>query len=313
MLISFVIPCFQSTDTVGYVVNGIEKMATSNGYDTEIVLVNDGPKADTFDKIKELHSQYKNITAIDLSKNRGQQNALMAGFHHVEGDIVIVCDDDGQTPIDAVPRMLSMIEDEDLDVVYAHYVQTNNSIFRRFGSKMNDLMQRTFLDKPDEIATSAFWAAKRFIVEEIKNYQNPYPYMSGLILRSTSRIGNLELAQNDRIAGTSGYNFRKLVALWISGVTTFSAKPLRYSSLAGSIFALAGFIAMLTIVIRKLAGHYSNVGWTSLIAVILLVGGFILIVLGVIGEYVGRIYISINNTPQYVQREVLKKRGSKKL
>ena len=308
MLISFVIPCYRSVDTVGFVVESIEKLAKENSYDTEIILVNDGPKAATFSKLRELHSQYDNITAVDLSKNQGQQNALMAGFQHIEGDLVVVCDDDGQTPVDALPQMLELMEKDDLDVVFAHYVHTNNSLFRRFGSAMNNLMQKTFLDKSDDVTTSAFWLAKRFIVEEIKRYRNPYPYMSGLILRTTSRIGNVELTQNDRIAGSSGYNFRKLLGLWISGVTTCSAKPLRYSSMAGMLFAFIGFIVMLVMVIRKLMGLDIDAGWTSLIASILLVGGFILIVLGVIGEYVGRIYISINNTPQYVEREVLQKK-----
>lgn len=309
MLISFVIPCYHSVDTVGYVVESIEKLAEANSYDTEIILVNDGPKAATFGKLRELHGKYPNVTAVDLSKNRGQQNALMAGFQHLEGDLVVVCDDDGQTPVDELPRMIELMEKDDLDVVFAHYVATHNSLFRRFGSSMNNFMQKTFLDKDDDVVTSAFWLAKRFIVEEIKRYRNPYPYMSGLILRTTSRIGNVELAQKDRIAGSSGYNFRKLLALWISGVTTCSAKPLRYSSMAGMLFAFVGFVTMIVLVIRKLMGLDIDVGWTSLIATILLVGGFLLIVLGVIGEYVGRIYISINSTPQYVEREVLEKKA----
>ena len=308
MLISFVIPCFRSTDTVGYVVESIEKLAEANSYDTEIILVNDGPKAATFGKLRELHERYPNIIAVDLSKNRGQQNALMAGFQHIAGDLVVVCDDDGQTPVDALPQMLELLEKDDLDVVFAHYVGTHNGLFRRFGSAMNNLMQKTFLDKSDDVVTSAFWLAKRFIVEEIKRYRNPYPYMSGLLLRTTSRIGNVELTQNDRIAGSSGYNFRKLLALWISGVTTCSAKPLRYSSMAGVMCAFIGFITLLVLVIRKLIGMDIDEGWTSLIATILLVGGLILMVLGMIGEYVGRIYISINNTPQYVEREVLEKK-----
>ena len=300
MLISFVIPCYPSTETVGFVVDSIEKLATENKYDTEIILVNDGPKAATFGKLRELHGQYDNITAVDLSKNQGQQNALMAGFQHLTGDLVVVCDDDGQTPADEVDKLIERINQG---------YDTHNSAFRRFGSAMNNFMQKTFLGKSDDVVTSAFWLAKRFIVEEIKKYHNPYPYMSGLILRTTARIGNVELAQNDRIAGSSGYNFRKLLALWISGVTTCSAKPLRYSSMAGMLFALVGFIAMIVLVVRKLMGLDIDVGWTSLIASILLVGGFILIVLGVIGEYVGRIYISINSTPQYVEREVLEKKA----
>lgn len=308
MLISFVIPCYHSTETVGYVVESIEKLAAENNYDTEILLVNDGPKAATFGKIRELHDQYDNITGIDLTKNQGQQNALMAGFSHINGDLVVVCDDDGQTPVEALPEMLALMERDDLDAVFAHYVASHNSLFRRFGSAMNNFMQNTFLGKPDELVTSAFWLAKRLVVEEIKKYKNPYPYMSGLILRTTSRIGNVELTQKDRIAGSSGYNFKRLIGLWISGVTTCSAKPLRYSNLAGVIFALVGFAAMIVLVIRKLMGLDIDVGWTSIVASIWLVGGFILIVLGVIGEYIGRIYISLNSTPQYVEREVLYKK-----
>lgn len=309
MLISFVIPCYHSTETVGLVVQSIEELAEANNYDTEIILVNDGPKAATFEKIKELHEKYNNVTGIDLTKNQGQQNALMAGFSHIAGDVVVVCDDDGQTPVEALPEMLELMEHNDLDAVFAHYVSTHNSIFRRFGSAMNNFMQNKFLGKPEDLTTSAFWIAKRLVVEEIKKYKNPYPYMSGLILRTTSRIGNVELEQKDRIAGSSGYNVKRLVGLWISGVTTCSAKPLRYSNFAGFIFAFAGFVAMIIQVVRKIMGLDIDAGWTSLIASIWLVGGFILIVLGVIGEYIGRIYISMNSTPQYVEREVLEKKG----
>ena len=308
MLISFVIPCYKSANTVGNVVDEILTTSKENDLDTEIVLVNDGSGADTFEAIKKLAEEHDNITGVDLAKNQGQQNAIMAGFHHANGDVIVVSDDDGQTPVSAAVDMIHMLFEQDLDVVCAKYTDRGKrSLFRRFGSWENDQMVKYFLDKPDDINTSVFLCARRFVIEEMMRYNNPYPFMSGLLLRTTYRIGNLDLTQRARLSGQSGYTFRSLFKLWMNGITTFSVKPLRIAVLFGVLFALAGFLAVIAVIIEKLVVPDVSIGWTSLIATILLVGGVILIVLGLIGEYVGRIYLSLNSTPQFVVRTVIGK------
>lgn len=313
MLVSYVIPCYKSADTIGAVVDDIQKINEESDLNGEIILVNDASGAETFEAIRRLTEKYDNVTGVDLAKNRGQQSAIMAGFHHARGDIVVVSDDDGQTPVEAVPEMIRKLEAEDLDVVCARYGDRGKrSLFRRLGSWANDMMVKYFLDKPDEINTSVFLTARRFVIDEMMRYGNPYPSIEGLLLRTTYRIGNLDLEQKNRMAGESGYNFRKLFALWVTGVTTFSIKPLRFAAIAGTLFALLGFVTIIILIIQKFTVPDISLGWTSLIATNLLVGGVILLVLGMIGEYVGRIYLSLNKSPQYVERVVIGKEAREK-
>lgn len=307
MMISFIIPCYKSEHTLESVVDGIENMmSTRSDFESEIVLVNDGSPDNTFATIRKLVDKYDNITGIDFAKNRGQQSAIMAAIKYSKGEIVACCDDDGQTPIDTVFRFIEKMETEGYDVVCANYVNRGKrSLFRRFGSWLNDQMSIYFLDKPKDVNTSVYFVAKRFVAEEMAKYDNPYPYITGLLLRTTGRIGNVDVEQKSRLAGQSGYNFKRLLSLWVNGITTFSIKPLRLANIIGCLLALIGFVIIIVLVIEKLLNPHVSLGWTSIIATNLLVGGIIMMILGVIGEYIGRIYICLNKTPQYVERTVI--------
>lgn len=307
MMISFIIPCYKSEHTLESVVDGIENMmSTRSDFESEIVLVNDGSPDNTFATIRKLVDKYDNITGIDFAKNRGQQSAIMAAIKYSKGEIVACCDDDGQTPIDTVFQFIEKMETEGYDVVCANYVNRGKrSLFRRFGSWLNDQMSIYFLDKPKDVNTSVYFVAKRFVAEEMAKYDNPYPYITGLLLRTTGRIGNVDVEQKSRLAGQSGYNFKRLLSLWVNGITTFSIKPLRLANIIGCLLALVGFVIIIVLVIEKLLNPHVSLGWTSIIATNLLVGGIIMMILGVIGEYIGRIYICLNKTPQYVERTVI--------
>ena len=307
MMISFIIPCYKSEQTLESVVDGIENMmSTKPDFESEIVLVNDGSPDNTFATIRKLVDKYDNITGIDFAKNRGQQSAIMAAIKYSKGEIVACCDDDGQTPIDTVFQFIEKMETEGYDVVCANYVNRGKrSLFRRFGSWLNDQMSIYFLDKPKDVNTSVYFVAKRFVAEEMAKYDNPYPYITGLLLRTTGRIGNVDVEQKSRLAGQSGYNFKRLLSLWVNGITTFSIKPLRLANIIGCLLALVGFVIIIVLVIEKLLNPHVSLGWTSIIATNLLVGGIIMMILGVIGEYIGRIYICLNKTPQYVERTVI--------
>ena len=307
MMISFIIPCYKSEHTLENVVDGIENMmSTRSDFESEIVLVNDGSPDNTFATIRKLVDKYDNITGIDFAKNRGQQSAIMAAIKYSKGEIVACCDDDGQTPIDTVFQFIEKMETEGYDVVCANYVNRGKrSLFRRFGSWLNDQMSIYFLDKPKDVNTSVYFVAKRFVAEEMAKYDNPYPYITGLLLRTTGRIGNVDVEQKSRLAGQSGYNFKRLLSLWVNGITTFSIKPLRLANIIGCLLALVGFVIIIVLVIEKLLNPHVSLGWTSIIATNLLVGGIIMMILGVIGEYIGRIYICLNKTPQYVERTVI--------
>ena len=302
-LVSFVIPCYRSAQTIGAVVEEIDTtMKSLSAYQYEIVLVNDSSPDNTYDVIRKLCAQREDICGIDLARNFGQHAALMAGFGHAHGDVVVCLDDDGQTPADEVGKLLDKIE-EGYDVVYAKYIQKQHSGFRNFGSKLNELMTRVMLGKPRELYLSSYFAAKKFVVEEMLQYTNPYPYVIGLVLRTTKNIANVEVTHREREVGTSGYTFGKLLGLWFNGFTAFSIKPLRIATAIGCLTACGGFLYGIYTIIKKFVNPNVPIGFSAMMAALVFLGGMVMLMLGLIGEYIGRIYISLNNSPQYVIRE----------
>ena len=307
MLISFVIPCYRSQKTLPQVVGTIQKTLKERPeFDSEIILVNDASPDDTWGTIRSLCSEYSNVKGIDLAKNSGQQAAIMAGLRHAKGDLVAVSDDDGQTPIETVFEFYDRMEEGGYDVVCADYQDRGKrTLFRRMGSWADNTMMRMFVDKPDDIRLSVYFLAKRFVVDEIIKYNNAYPHMEGLMIRTTLNIGNVKVDQRERESGSSGYTLSKLVRTWVDGLTTFSIKPLRLAIIFGMLLAIAGFVILIALVIIKITGPKMAHGWTSLVATNILIGGMIMVMLGVIGEYIGRIYLCLNQNPQYVVREVI--------
>lgn len=302
--VSFVIPCYCSSNTISDVVLEIKETMESQNhmYNYEIVLVNDCSPDNTFEVIKDLSVENTNIIGVNMAKNFGQHAALMAGYHYASGDIVVSLDDDGQTPADEVLKLIEKIE-EGYDVVYAKYDDKQHSGFRNLGSKANSIMTEIMLGKPRELYISSYFAAKKYIIDEIKKYQGSFPYVIGLVLRSTKNITNVSVVHRERSIGSSGYTFSKLMSLWINGFTSFSVKPLRIASYVGTASAVIGLLYLIWIVVKQIINHSAPVGWSTLIGIVLLLGGLILVILGLVGEYVGRIYMCINNSPQYVVRE----------
>jgi len=305
MKVSYVIPCYASSKMIGDVVQEIQtKMQELNGLAYEIILVNDYSPDNTFDVIREICQKNENVLGINLAKNFGQHAALMAGFQYVSGDVIVCLDDDKQTPADEVDKLLQKIE-EGYDVVYAEYGDKKHSVFRNIGSVANKKMTEVMLEKPKELFVSSYFAARRYVIDEILKYQNPYPYVIGLILRTTKNICNVRVTHREREVGQSGYSLKKLLALWINGFTSFSVKPLRIASFSGVIVAGIGFLYAVWTIVQKIINPDVLQGWSSTISIMLILGGMVLLVLGMIGEYIGRIYISINNSPQYVVRELV--------
>lgn len=313
-MISFVIPCYRSTATLPGVIKEIQDtMEKMEKYTYEVILINDCSPDDTFETIKDLCEKNENVLGINLAKNFGQHSALMAGFHYVKGDIIVCLDDDGQTPADEVDKLLDKIE-EGADVVYAKYATKHHSGFRNWGSHVNELMTRVMLGKPKELFLSSYFAARRFVVDEMLNYQGAYPYVLGLVLRTTKNIVNVEVNHRDRQAGTSGYTLKKLLGLWFNGFTAFSVKPLRVATMTGAICAFAGFAYGIYTIIKKIFIQPPDlvVGFSALMSVLVFMGGMLMLMLGLVGEYIGRMYISMNNSPQYVIREIVGEDTEKK-
>ena len=303
--LSYVIPCYRSEHTLAAVVEEITRtMAALPQYDYEIVLVNDCSPDGTLNTIRSLVAADPHVQGVDLARNFGQHAALMAGFHQCRGDIIVCLDDDGQTPADEVGKLLDKI-DAGYDVVYASYDNKRQAGWRNLGSWVNSKMTEIMLGKPPELVVNSYFAARRFVVDEMLRYEHCYPYVIGLVLRSTKHICNVPVHHRAREEGRSGYTLSKLLGLWMNGFTSFSVKPLRIASYFGTLSAVAGFLYMIYIIINHFTRHTAPLGWASTTALLLLLGGVILLVLGLIGEYVGRIYMCANNAPQYVAREYL--------
>lgn len=301
--ISFVIPCYNSEKTIESVIAEIENTVETRGSDDyEIVLVNDCSKDNVWEKIKSIARQNTHVKGICFSKNFGQHSALMAGYRKATGDIVVSLDDDGQTPADEVYSLIDKLE-EGYDVVYASYEHKKHSVARNMGTRLNNYMCEVLLGKPKNLMITSFFAAKKYVIDEIIRYENSYTYVPGLVLRTTRNISSVPVCHREREIGSSGYSFVKLVALWVNGFTAFSVTPLRVSMFMGMGSAVIGFIYLIYVVINKFINPSVPLGWSSTTAILLLLGGMILFVLGMIGEYLGRVYISLNNAPQYVVRE----------
>ncbi len=303
--VSFVIPCYNSSLTLEKVAAEIrDTMEKLDKYTYEIILVNDCSPDNTFQVIEKLCTRYSNVCGVNLAKNFGQHGALMAGFHQVKGDILVCLDDDGQTPADEVGKLLEKIEAGD-DVVYASYAHKQHSFFRNFGSFVNEKMAQFLLGKPKELYVSSYFAARRFIVEEMIKYENAYPYVIGLVLRTTKKISNVPVNHRQREVGESGYTLSKLLGLWFNGFTAFSTKPLRIATIIGALCAVAGFIYAVYTIIKKFVNPAVPVGFSSLMSALMFIGGMLMLMLGLIGEYIGRMYICMNNAPQFVVRDLL--------
>lgn len=313
--ISFVIPCYNSTNTIEFVVNEITETMNvqMSEYDYEIILVNDcSPNGTTFQKIAELAKADSHIKGVNLARNFGQPSAVMAGMSIAKGDYVVCGDDDGQTPFEELPKLFAKIA-EGYDVVEAKYTQREKrSIFRRFGTIMNENMATWLIDKPKGIVLTTYWVLRRYVVDEMLKYPNSYPYLGGLMMRTTQNVCNVEVDHRERLEGQSGYSLKRLMVLWLNGFTSFSVKPLRTFTFVGIFTSLLGFIMGIVIVIRKILNPAILAGYSSMMAVMLFLFGVLFMFLGLIGEYVGRIYISLNRAPQFVIKEVINAEDIKK-
>lgn len=304
--ISLVIPCFNSERFIAELVHTSVSVIEEDGrYEYEMVLVNDGSKDRTWDIIKRLAEQNHRIIAVNLSKNFGQHNALMAAYRCVTGDIIVGIDDDGECdPVDMFYLVDELVEKKFDYVCAAYQGRKKHSVFRNLGTAVNDRMAQILIGKPEEFQFSSYYAVQRFVVDQIVTCQNPYPYVAGLVLQSAGRLGTVELKKHERRFGHSGYNLKKLLQLWLNGFTAFSVKPLRIATIIGMIVAFSGFLYGCFTVVKKFMYPEEIVpGYSSVIVVLLLIGGILMVILGLIGEYVGRIYININGLPQYVIRE----------
>lgn len=303
--LSFVIPCYRSQNSVGNVIDRIVKTVEADGrYDYEIVCVNDYSPDNTLDSLKKIALDNEKVKVIALSRNFGQHSALMAGFNYVTGDIVVCLDDDGQNPPEEMFKLIDKL-DEGYDLVSAKYEGEKRSFIRKIGTKISFAMSAYFINKPKDIDLNSYYVFRRYVLDEVIKYKNAYPFVHGLILRVTRNMANVVISHDQRVEGSSGYSFKKLFGLWMNGFTAFSEKPLRLAAIIGWITAFLGFLYGIFIIVRKIVMPGIAVGYSSIMAVMLFLCGMIMLFMGLLGEYIGRIYISLNNAPQYAVKEVI--------
>lgn len=306
MKISVIIPCYRSEKTLDNVVQEIiQVLATiKDADDYEIIMVNDCSPDNVWQVITRLCSENSHCKGLELAKNFGQHAAILAGYKHVTGDYIVKLDDDGQSPIESIPSLIAALRNN-ADVVYGAYPAKKHNLFRNLGSKVDDWMAVWLVGKPRNFQVSSFSAARRFVVDEMIRYDNPFPYLLGLSTRTTRHLANVSVNHRAREQGKSGYTFSKLIKLWLNGFTAFSVKPLRLATFLGFLFAILGFMSGTLIVVRKLLNPEIAAGYSSIMATIVLIGGLLMMLMGMLGEYVGRIYICLNKSPQYVIRNTV--------
>ena len=303
--VSVAIPCYRSAKTIVPVVDELRQVfAGRPEYDYQIILVNDYPEDDTFQAICALCRDDPKITGVDLSRNFGQSIAKMAAIPYVTGDVLVFMDDDGQHPADQIFRLVEKVR-EGYDVVYARFPHKKHSFFKRFTSRVNTLMLELNGTQPKGVTISSYYAISRMAVDALKNYKSPFPSMGGYLSHVALRYANVDMEHRERLAGQSNYTFRKMLALWLTGFTNFSTVPLRLASVIGTFCALFGFILAVVMVIRKLLNSNIAAGFTTSIAVEVFMGGVIIMLLGLCGEYIGRIYMTVSNMPQYEVRQTV--------
>ena len=304
-LISIVIPCYNSQATIRKLVEMVmEEFKKMEQYECEFVLVNDGsPKDDTYGEIRRLGEDYANVKGVNLLRNFGQHNALMAALHYTSGDYVLGMDDDMQTHPSQITKLIHKME-EGFDLVYGCYPKKKNSFLKNLSSKINEVSSRILLGRPKNIVSSNFWMITRQVRDEVIKYDSFNPYIDGIFYRTTHKIGNVEVEHFKREVGTSNYTLKKLLKLWLA-YWNYSVIPLRISSVLGGISAAGGFLAALCIIIYKMIDPTVVVGWSSTMCIVVVFAGLILMVLGIIGEYLGKMILILNRTPQFIVRETI--------
>jgi undecaprenyl-phosphate 4-deoxy-4-formamido-L-arabinose transferase len=243
------------------------------------------------------------VKGICLTKNVGQHNATMAGLGHANGEIIVIMDDDLQHPPEAIMALVASIRAGN-DVCYTRYSNRQHELWKKIGSWINDRVAAILLMKPPGLYLSSFKALRRKIVNEVVRYDGPFAYIDGIILDITQRIGVVTIQHQPRYEGKGNYNLRRSVSLWLKMVTSFSVLPLRLTFVLGAMISSISAVAIVAIITLKILQPQIAAGWTSLVALILFMGGVQLLSLGVIGEYVGRSYLKLNRKPQYVIRSI---------
>jgi len=304
--LSIVIPVYNGAKSIAGLVHALETLEIEGGH--EIVLVNDGSPDDSLAVCRRLLGEAKvPITLVNLARNFGEHNAIMTGLRHARGAYVITMDDDLQNPPSEVKRLLehARASGKDKDVVYTRYSVKQHAYWRNLGSRFANWVADVLMEKPKGLYLSSFRCMSAFLVEQVTRYEGPFPYVDGLIMQATQAIDTIEVEHLPRATGRSNYTLKRLVRLWLNIFVNFSVMPLHLSTIAGFALSLIGLIGVVSVVLEALFFEPPQ-GWASLMAATLLLSGVQLLILGILGEYMGRLFLTANRKPQTVVREVVR-------
>jgi glycosyltransferase involved in cell wall biosynthesis len=299
--VSFVIPLYNTGDGLAPLLQAFEELQMEETF--ELVLINDGSPDGTGDRLPALLERLRfPVVFVDLARNFGEHAAVLEGFRAASGEYIINLDDDLQNPLSEAVKLLAHLKKTGADVVYANYDEKKHHWFRNFGSWLTNEVATLLLGKPRDLYLCSFRAHRRELIQHITAYHGPYPYVDGLILGATRRIETLMVRHEERQVGSSGYTLRKLVRLWMNMFFNFSIMPLRVASLLGGVLCATGILALVLVVLEHLFLGIKAPGWASMMAAIFVFSGAQLLMLGVIGEYVGRAFMTVSGKPQALVR-----------
>lgn len=302
--LSVVIPVYNGAASIGELVGALEQLQIVGGH--EIVLVNDGSPDDSLAVCRALVDRaLVPITLIDLSRNYGEHNAVMAGLRHARGAHIITMDDDLQNPPEEIERLLTFAQESGHEVIYTYYDEKQHAGWRNLGSRFTNWVAGFVLDKPKGFYLSSFRCMSAFVATAITRYEGPFPYVDGLILQVTQNIDRMLVRHLPRAIGRSNYTLRRLLRLWMSMFVNFSVMPLRISTMTGFGLSLVGGIGGL-VAIGEAIFYAPPPGWASLMAAVMLLSGVQLMILGIVGEYLGRLYLTANCKPQSIVKAVIR-------
>lgn len=307
MLVSIAIPCYRSAKTLPGVIDGIRKVfAEHKEYQYEVILVNDGSPDNTFEVIHNLCQEDNQIIGVNLSRNFGQSAAKMAALEYVNGDVLVYMDDDGQHPASGIIPLVEKIL-EGNDIVYAQFKQKKHSWFKRKTSDLHNWLLYKTGAKPKDIHLTSFLAFSSFSVETLKHSESPVVAVGKYMRMMTTKIGSVEVDHQKRKEGKSGYTLKSLIKLWKNSFTSFNVAALKIATAMGIGCCGIGFIMAVVLIIRKLLNPAMAVGYTSTMVTILVLCGLIMLLIGIVGEYIGKMYMILCNVPPYKVRNVLNK------
>jgi glycosyltransferase involved in cell wall biosynthesis len=300
--LSIVIPVYRGAATIGDLVGALSALQPHDGL--ELILVNDGSPDNSDEVCRGLVQEASvPITYIEHTRNFGEHNAIMTGLRHARGKYIITMDDDLQNPPEEVLRVYEYAKSGCWDVVYTYYSRKEHPLWRNIGSWFANAVADHLLDKPKGLYLSSFRCISVLVAQSVSSYEGPYPYIDGLIFQVTQRVGTVEVRHLPRAKGSSTYGFRRLVRLWLNLATCFSLAPLRLAIYAGATMAMLGALGAVATIIEALTSGTPS-GWASIMVMLLVIGGVQSLMAGIIGEYVGRAFLSANGKPQAAVRSI---------